>query len=123
MAISLDIAKAFDRVWHKALLSKLPAYGLPSRLCTWIAGFLRERRIHVVSDGCASRFMPLNAGVPQGSVLSPTLFLLHINDMLLLGNIHCYAGTVHGRYLGRPNAGRAVTDEQREFLVNELNRV
>jgi hypothetical protein len=45
--------------------------------------------------------------------------------MLLLGNIHCYAddSTVHGRYLGRPNAGRAVTDEQREFLVNELNRV
>jgi hypothetical protein len=45
--------------------------------------------------------------------------------MLLLGNIHCYAddSTVRGRYLSRPNAGRAVTDEQREFLVNELNRV
>jgi hypothetical protein len=64
MAISLDIAKAFDRVWHKALLSKLPAYGLPSRLCTWIAGFLRERRIRVVSNSCASRFMTVSAGVP-----------------------------------------------------------
>lgn len=125
VAVSLDIAKAFDRVWHKALLSKLPAYGLPAQFCNWVASFLHERRIRVLSDGCASRLMPVNAGVPQGSVLSPTLFLLHINDMLPLGNIHCYAddSTVHGGYNGHPAAGQVDAEVNRVNLVIELNRV
>ncbi|RVE54942.1 hypothetical protein evm_000309 [Chilo suppressalis] len=91
LAISLDIAKAFDRVWHKSLLSKLPAYGLPAQFCSWVADFLCERRIRVITDDSSSRFMSVNPGVPQGSVLSPTLFLLHINDLIPLGNIHCSA--------------------------------
>ncbi|CAF4754749.1 unnamed protein product [Pieris macdunnoughi] len=45
LAVSLDIAKAFDRVWHRALLSKHPAYGLPEKLCDWISSFLADRSI------------------------------------------------------------------------------
>ncbi|CAK1583471.1 unnamed protein product [Parnassius mnemosyne] len=75
LAISLDIAKAFDRVWHKALLSKLPSYGLPEKLCNWITSFLADRSIKVVVDGACSDYKPINAGVPQVCVLSPTLFL------------------------------------------------
>lgn len=125
LAVSLDISKAFDRVWHKALLAKLPAYGLPGRLCEWVTGFLHERKLRVLVDGYASEFMSVNAGVPQGSVLSPTLFLLHINDMLTLGHIHCYAddSTAHGHYTSRPAVGRAGIAEQRQVLVAELDGV
>ncbi|RVE47834.1 hypothetical protein evm_007589 [Chilo suppressalis] len=124
LAISLDIAKAFDRVWHESLLSKLPAYGLPAQLCAWVADFLHERRFRVLTDGCSSQFMSVNAGVPQGSVLSPTLFLLHINDLIPLVNILCYAddSTVHARYFGHAAAGQVETMEKRENLVVELNR-
>ena len=79
--IALDIAKAFDQIWHEALLNKLPSYGLPPKLCQWISSF-RNRQIQVVVDGVSSNLYPINAGVPQGSVLSPTLFLLHINELL-----------------------------------------
>ncbi|XP_063374973.1 uncharacterized protein LOC134662630 [Cydia amplana] len=82
LAVSLDISKAFDRVWHASLLSKIPAYGIPADFCSWLSDFLSDRSIRVVIDGCSSDLMAIDAGVPQGSVLSATLFLLHINDML-----------------------------------------
>lgn len=122
LAGSLDITKAFDRVWHKALLSKLPSYGLPNGLCTWIASFLSGRSIQVVVDGLCSKTIPINAGVPQGSVLSPTLFLLHINDMLHSGNIHCYAddSTGSAHYNGRAKMTPATVAESRTKLVSEI---
>lgn len=64
LAVSLDISKAFDRVWHDGLLNKLPEYGLPVCLCTWISDFLKECSIRVVIDGCSSDLIPINAGVP-----------------------------------------------------------
>ncbi|CAK1584849.1 unnamed protein product [Parnassius mnemosyne] len=122
LAVSLDIAKAFDRVWHKALLSKLPSYGLPEKLCKWITSFLADRSIKVVVDGACSDYKPINAGVPQGCVLSPTLFLLHINDMLLTGSIHCYAddSTGDALYTGRANISRENVAEYRDKLVSEV---
>ncbi|XP_063540969.1 uncharacterized protein LOC134749894 [Cydia strobilella] len=122
LAVSLDIAKAFDRVWHKALLSKLPSYGLPERLCVWVSSFLADRSIKVVVDGECSDSMSVNAGVPQGCVLSPTLFLLHINDMLQISGIHCYAddSTGDASYTGRTNISRENVIESRNKLVSEI---
>ncbi|XP_013173125.1 PREDICTED: RNA-directed DNA polymerase from mobile element jockey-like, partial [Papilio xuthus] len=122
LAVSLDVAKAFDRVWHKALLSKLPSYGLPEKLCEWISSFLEGRSIKVVVDGACSDPKPINAGVPQGCVLSPTLFLLHINDMLQISNIHCYAddSTGDALYTARANVSRVTADENRIGLVSRL---
>lgn len=74
---------------------------------------------------CTSDLLEVNAGIPQGSVLSPTLFLLHSNDILALGNIHCYTddSTVHGRYIGHPEAKLADIEKQRQELVAALDRV
>ena len=52
--IALDISKAFDRVWHKALLAKLPAYGFTPSFCKLISSFLSNRFISVVVDGTTS---------------------------------------------------------------------
>nr|CAI5837953.1 unnamed protein product [Callosobruchus analis] len=81
-AVELDISKAFDRVWHLGLLAKLAAYGVSSGLCRWLNSFLHDRSLFVVIEGCTSDVFSINARVPQGYVLSPTLFLLYINELL-----------------------------------------
>ena len=122
LAVSLDISKAFDRVWHDSLISKLPSFGLPAELCDWIADFLRDRSIRVVLDGCSSGLLDINAGVPQGSVLSATLFLLHINDLLKPGTFgYADDSTVAERYVSNARAGGSQIQSLREAMVGRLN--
>ena len=91
--ISLDISKVFDRVWQKGLLAKLPMFGLTQTLINWIGSFLSDRSIAVRVDGFLSNLHSINAGVPQGSVISPVLFILFINDLLTATSpcIHSFA--------------------------------
>nr|CAH7734441.1 unnamed protein product [Callosobruchus chinensis] len=67
---------------HAELLKKLPSYGLPVKLRDCLADFLPVRKISVAVDGFSSSFHNISAAVSQGQVLAPTLFLLHINDLL-----------------------------------------
>ena len=80
--ISLDLSKAFDRVWHKGLLAKLQMFGLHHTFIKWISSFLSDRSIAIRVDGYLSNPHSINSGVPQGSVISPVLFILFIDDLL-----------------------------------------
>ena len=80
-AVGFDISKAFDRVWHKSLISKLPSYGFYSSLCIFIFSFLSNCSIAAVVDGHCFSPKTINSGVPQGFFLLPILFLLFINTL------------------------------------------
>ena len=76
-----DISKAFDRVWHKGLLFKLKQNGINGTLLKWLSNYLTNRHQRVVIQSAVSNSKTIAAGVPQGSVLGPLLFLIYVNDI------------------------------------------
>lgn len=79
-AAFLDISQAFDKVWHDGLLYKLKKL-LPINFYLFLKSYVQDRYFYVKEEGDSSPLCQINAGVPQGSVLGPALYLLYTYDL------------------------------------------
>ena len=82
LAVFFALSRAFDKAWKKDLLLTLLAPGVRNKMCMWIRYFLFHRSSRVKRDGFLNKGVTLRERVPQGRVLSPTLFLVYINEIV-----------------------------------------
>ena len=101
--VSLDLRKAFDTVNHQILLRKLELLGIRGNCYSSFSDYLGDKRQFVTVSDVKSSSLNINCGVPQGSILGPTLFLVYVNsisNLNLKGQINLYADDTMLVYFG-----------------------
>lgn len=83
----LDLRKAFDLINHKLLLNKLNIYGIRGLPLQWLSSYLNNRYQCTKVNNILSNSKPISAGVPQGSIIGPLLFILFINDLFQFNSL------------------------------------
>ena len=92
--VFFDLPKAFDKVWRERLLLKVLQSRVSGRMYKWIRCILQDRSARVKLDGYMNESVTIREGVPQGVVISPTLFLLYINNITTILPRHV-SNTLH----------------------------
>ena len=109
-SVFLDISKAFDKVWNEVIIIKVQQNGILYDLVNILSDFLKSREQRVTLNGQFSSWTYANAGVRQGSILGPLLFLIYFNDLPngLSSNAKLFAddtslfSVVHAKTLQKP---------------------
>ena len=72
--VYLDFCKAFDKVPHERLLTKMKSYNITNKIINWTRNFLYNRKQRVIVNGKKSQWLKVTSGIPQGSVIGPLFY-------------------------------------------------